>query len=163
MFKNEKEPFTQEAETVIAPSVRVEGDFVSEGNIRIEGAVAGSVATQQDLLVGREAEITANVTARNATISGALHGNLKVEDRLELTETARIDGDIQASVLTVAPGATILGKLQIGGEMKEAPAPVRQEQEEVAELEPEPEAPAPKAKSKSKSERAKKIEAVLQQ
>jgi len=159
MFKNDKEPFAQEAETVIAPSVRVEGDFVSEGNIRIEGAVAGSVITKQDLFVGRDAEITASVTARNATISGALHGNLKVEDQLELTETARVDGDIEAKVLTVAPGATLLGKLNIGGEVKEksVEAAVEDAAEDADARE------VPKAKSKAKSEREKKIEAVLLQ
>lgn len=159
MFKNDKEPFAQEAETVIAPSVRVEGDFVSEGNIRVEGAVTGSVDTKQDLLVGRDAEITASVTARNATISGTLHGDLKVEDQLELTETARIDGDIEAKVLTVAPGATLQGKLNIGGAEKDVPVAVVQEEEAPKEVAEE----APKAKSKTKSERAKKIEAVLQQ
>jgi cytoskeletal protein CcmA (bactofilin family) len=126
MFKNDKDPMTpgvqQETETVIAPSVRVEGDFVSQGNVRIEGAVSGSISTEKDLFVGEGAKITANVSARNATISGELYGNLKISERLELTSTARIYGDIQAKVMTVSPGATMKGQLVIGSEANIAEA-----------------------------------------
>jgi cytoskeletal protein CcmA (bactofilin family) len=125
MFKNEKDPVTpsaQETETVIAPSVRVEGDFVSQGNVRIEGAVSGSISTEKDLFVGEGAKITANVSARNATISGEQHGNLRIAERLELTSTARVYGDIQAKVLTVSPGAAMKGQLVIGSEANVAEA-----------------------------------------
>src|SRR5512147_1137698 len=104
MFKNDRDmtSVANETETVIAPSVRVEGDFVSEGNVRIEGQVTGSISTERDLIVGEAAKITANIQARNGVIAGELHGNLRVFDRLELSSTARIHGDIQAKVLSVA-------------------------------------------------------------
>ena len=117
MFKNDAREMgsvANETETVIAPSVRVEGDFVSQGNVRIEGAVTGSIATERDLFVGEAATITANVTAKNATISGEMRGNLRIGERLELTATARVYGDIQAKVLTVSPGAMMKGQLVIG-------------------------------------------------
>jgi cytoskeletal protein CcmA (bactofilin family) len=37
------------AETVVGPSVKIQGDLVSEGNIRIEGAVSGKVKTSQSV------------------------------------------------------------------------------------------------------------------
>ncbi len=115
MFKNEKEAYgQQEAETVIAASVRVEGDFVSQGNVRIEGAVSGSISTEADLFVGERAEITADVSAKNGMIAGEMRGNLKVTERLELGATARVYGDIQAKVLAVSPGAVMNGKVMIG-------------------------------------------------
>lgn len=163
MFKNEKESLGHsEAETVIAPSVRVEGDFVSEGNIRIEGAVAGSVDTKSDLMVGTDAEITADVKARNSVISGTLHGNLTVSERLELTSTAHIYGDVNAQVLTVDAGATIEGKLSIGGGAKAAVVAKAEaaRTESAKEEEAVEEAPAP---AKAKSHREKKIEEILQQ
>lgn len=154
MFKNEKDALTHETETVIAPSVRVEGDFVSEGNVRIEGAVSGSISTGQDLFVGEQAKITANVVAKNGIISGEMRGNLKVHDRLELTSTARVYGDIQVKVLSVAPGAMMRGQLSVG---VEAPAP-------AAKTESESEArPAAPGLNRSRSAREKKIEEILQQ
>jgi cytoskeletal protein CcmA (bactofilin family) len=157
MFKNDRETTTvaHETETIIAPSVRVEGDFVSEGNVRIEGEVKGSIATERDLIVGENAKITAGVQARNAVIAGELHGNLRVFDRLELASTARIYGDIQAKVLSVAPGAMMKGQLVIG---LEVPAQEKRETYVAAESDERP----PVARA-AKSVREKKIEELLQQ
>ena len=156
MFKNERDTtanVAHETETVIAPSVRVEGDFVSEGNVRIEGEVKGSISTERDLIVGENAKITAGVQARNAVIAGELHGNLRVFDRLELASTARIFGDIQSKVLSVAPGAMMKGQLVIGLEV-----PV---QEKAAPKEAVEERP-PVARA-ARSVREQKIEELLQQ
>lgn len=155
MFKNERDAaMGQETETVIAPSVRVEGDFVSEGNVRIEGIVTGSIATERDLIVGEAAKITANVQARNGTLAGELHGNLRIFDRLELSSTARVFGDIQAKVLSVAPGAVMRGQLVIGMDVQ----PV-DKKEELPSEEKMTAAPARPVRTA----REKKIEEILQQ
>ncbi len=153
MFKNEKDALTHETETVIAPSVRVEGDFVSEGNVRIEGAVSGSISTERDLFVGEQAKITANVVAKNGVVSGEMRGNLKVHDRLELTATAHVYGDIQAKVLSVAPGAVMQGQLVIGTEPAEAALKAGDAEETK---------PA-SVLNKVRSAREKKIEEILHQ
>ncbi|HJV32506.1 MAG TPA: polymer-forming cytoskeletal protein [Patescibacteria group bacterium] len=157
MFKNDRDmtSVANETETVIAPSVRVEGDFVSEGNVRIEGEVKGSISTERDLIVGENAKITAGVQARNGVIAGELHGNLRVFDRLELASTARIYGDIQAKVLSVAPGAMMKGQLIIGLEV-----PVLEKREVAVSDESEERPPVARAQ---KSVREKKIEELLQQ
>ncbi len=153
MFKNERDAaIGQETETVIAPSVRVEGDFVSEGNVRIEGMVTGSIATERDLIVGEAAKITADVQARNGTIAGELHGNLRVFDRLELSGTARVYGDIHAKVLSVAPGAVMRGQLVIGMDVQ----PMAKKEETMEER-------AMSAARPVRTAREKKIEEILQQ
>lgn len=153
MFKNERDMVAaNETETVIAPSVRVEGDFVSEGNVRIEGMVTGSIATERDLIVGEAAKITANVQARNGTIAGELHGNLRVFDRLELSSTARVYGDIHAKVLSVAPGAVMRGQLVIGMDVQ----PMDKKEEVVEEK-------TFSASRPVRTAREKKIEEILQQ
>jgi cytoskeletal protein CcmA (bactofilin family) len=156
MFKNEKEMSpVQETETVIAPSVRVEGEFVSEGNIRIEGMVTGSIATERDLIVGEHAKITANVQARNGIVAGELHGNLRVIDRLELASTARIHGDIEAKVLSVAPGAMMRGQLVIGLDVTP--------NDKLEAIDAEAEEKSAAAGTRARSLREKKIEEILQQ
>lgn len=104
-----------EVETVVGPSVNVEGDFSSEGNIVVKGTVTGSVRTSRYLLVEPGAKIVANVKAGSAKIAGEVKGNMKVQDSLELTSTARILGDIEVKVLSVEPGALIFGKIAMAG------------------------------------------------
>lgn len=102
-------------ETVVGPSVHVEGDFSSEGNILVKGMVSGNVKTSRLLTVEPGAKITANVKASNAVISGEIKGNVRVLERLDLTETARISGDIFCKVLSVEAGALVVGKVTMDG------------------------------------------------
>jgi len=104
-----------EVETMVGPSVHVEGDFASEGNIVVKGMVSGSVTTSKLLTVEEGAKIFANVKAGDAVISGQIKGNLKIDNRLELTETAEILGDIWCEVLSIAPGAKLQGKINMNG------------------------------------------------
>ncbi len=108
-------PQLDEVETVVGPSVHVEGDFASEGNIVVKGIVSGSVATSKHLQVEHGAKIFANVKAGSGTISGEVKGNIRMQDKLELTSTAQVAGDIDCQVLVVEAGALILGKITMKG------------------------------------------------
>ena len=110
----------KEIETVIGPSVKVEGNFRGQGNVIVEGVVHGSLKTDKDLTVGAGAKISANVTAANAKISGEVKGTVKIKGKLELTETAKIFGDVETEILSIAPGAILNGKCTM---VKEPPAP----------------------------------------
>lgn len=99
-----------QAETVVGPSVKIQGDLNSEGNIRIEGAVSGKVKTSQSVFVGQGAQITADVLAGNAVVGGEIQGNLKITGNLVLQSTAKVTGDIACSILRVEDGAQFSGK-----------------------------------------------------
>ncbi|OGY43299.1 MAG: hypothetical protein A3J62_02850 [Candidatus Buchananbacteria bacterium RIFCSPHIGHO2_02_FULL_38_8] len=119
MFK--KEGGVDDVETIIGPSVQVEGDFVAAGDVIIEGMVSGTIKTEKNLKVGEGAKIFASVTAANALIAGEVQGNVKIKENLELTSTAKIFGDVKTKILTIVSGATLQGKCQAGEERKSKP------------------------------------------
>lgn len=106
-------------ETIIAQGVKVEGDFTSSGDVLIDGEVSGSVRTAAALRIGDAARIRADVTAGTAVIAGEVEGNVHIADRLELMERSVVHGDVECQVLSVAAGATINGRISMGGERKE--------------------------------------------
>lgn len=110
MFKSGEHAST---ETIIGPSVHVQGDLSSQGNVHIEGTVTGTVTTSGNLTVGEGAQISANVQAANAYIAGRVKGNLAVAERLELAATSRVTGDVATKVLVVADGALLDGRCQM--------------------------------------------------
>jgi cytoskeletal protein CcmA (bactofilin family) len=117
MDKAFEENINTQAETVVGPSVKIQGDLNSEGNIRIDGQVTGKVKTSQSVYVGQDAHIAADVVAGNAIIGGEIQGNLKISGHLILQGTARIGGDIVCSVLRVEDGAQFTGKCNMGTEV----------------------------------------------
>lgn len=110
-----------EVETIIGPSVKVEGDFASKGNVTVEGAVYGTIKTDKDLKIGNAAKISANVIAANALISGEVKGNVKVHGKLELSDTSKIFGDVEAKTLIIAAGAVLNGKCSMCQETAQLP------------------------------------------
>jgi cytoskeletal protein CcmA (bactofilin family) len=114
MEKMIDEELNTPAETVVGPSVKIQGDLNSEGNIKIEGQVAGKVKTSQSVFVIHGAKISADILAGNAIIGGEIQGNIKIAGHLVLQSTAKILGDISCSILRVEDGALFSGKCVMG-------------------------------------------------
>lgn len=116
-------------ETIIAHGVRVEGDFVSQGNVVIEGDVQGTILAGGDLRIGEEAKITADVTAANAVIAGEIRGNLHVSGKVELLASSKIIGDVSAETLSITSGAQVNGRITMDGTASEKVKKAEKEKE----------------------------------
>jgi cytoskeletal protein CcmA (bactofilin family) len=122
MFKSDNH---SEADTLIGPSVKVVGDFSSQGNVHIEGGLKGTLETTANLTVGEHAHVVADVKAQNAYIAGSVKGNLVVAERLELAPTSHIDGDVSAKILVVTEGAQLDGRCQMASPASIVPGAAR--------------------------------------
>lgn len=117
MFNQKKEGY--EGTTVIAEGVRVQGDFRGEGPMIIDGIVQGTIATSQEIEVGPQAVIEADISAGALVVAGKIKGNIVVKDRLELHSGSHVEGDIVTRTLVVGEGAVLNGRCTMSG--KEAP------------------------------------------
>lgn len=88
----------------------IEGHIKSEGSIRIDGVLNGSITTKAKLVIGKTGVITGDVFCENASIEGKVEGKIQVQDLIDLKSTAVITGDIFMSKLVVEPGAIINGR-----------------------------------------------------
>jgi cytoskeletal protein CcmA (bactofilin family) len=104
MAKHDSNP-----ETVVSSSMRIEGELKASGNINIDGIVTGKVHTSQDLIIGPNAQIDADIMANNATIAGIIKGNVTVRGLLLITETGKIIGNISCGALGIREGAYFSG------------------------------------------------------
>ncbi|MEK9129784.1 MAG: polymer-forming cytoskeletal protein [Patescibacteria group bacterium] len=97
-------------DTIIGPSVKLEGDFNGDGNIIIAGTISGNLKTSGDLKILKTAKINANINANNILISGKIKGNIKALGKIELTSTALVFGDIEAKIISISGGAILNSK-----------------------------------------------------
>ncbi len=113
MDRKQQDNFSNASESIVGPSVKIDGDLKSQGNLRIDGTVTGKVKTSQNLYVGESANISADVEAENAIIGGIIQGNVKVSGALVLGKTGRLMGDMICGTLQVEEGAYFAGKCQM--------------------------------------------------
>src|SRR3989338_10724610 len=108
MFTAKQEGF--QGTTIIAEGVKVEGNFVGVGAMVINGTVIGTISTDQNIEIGQNARIEANIKAVSVTVAGHVKGNITTRERLELLPGSHVEGDINAKTLVVAEGAVMNGK-----------------------------------------------------
>lgn len=109
--------------SIIGPGMKVVGDCVTDGTIRIEGVVEGSVTAGKAVVVGKEGLVSGAITTQDAVVAGRVVGALVAESRLELQSTSRIEGEIYARRLQLEEGAILNGTVDMG----ERPRPKPQE------------------------------------
>src|SRR5204863_1429377 len=74
----------------------------------------GRIISGGRLHIAREARIQADVESGAIIVEGEVKGNLTANDRIELKQTARLEGDLRATKLTVDEGAVFSGHVNVG-------------------------------------------------
>jgi len=98
---------------VIDDRLTIAGDINTDGTIRIDGRVEGSLHRADTLIVGAEGVVIGDVEAREVVIGGSLNGNLSVSGRVEVQASATVHGDIRAAAVLLQEGGTVHGHVSI--------------------------------------------------
>lgn len=101
------------AGTVIGANSVFEGRFAVKGNLRIDGRFEGTALRVDQLQVGPEGKVKADVTASNVVVEGIVIGNITASTRILLLSTARVLGDIRTPELIIQDGVVLEGKCTI--------------------------------------------------
>lgn len=100
--------------SVIGPGMRVIGDVESNGVIKVDGTVDGSVRGAQQLLLGKSGVIHGDIYATDAVLGGCVVGTVVVAERVEIQGTSSVQGDIHTKSIVVFEGGTINGTVRMG-------------------------------------------------
>jgi cytoskeletal protein CcmA (bactofilin family) len=115
IFKSNKDQeFNPQEINIMNAGTSITGDLNSEGDLRIDGIVKGSITVKTKLVLGPSSKIDGNVKAANCDVQGTVNGNIYIEDLLTVKSTAKIVGDIKSQKLVIESGAEFNGNSQMG-------------------------------------------------
>lgn len=101
--------------TVIGDGARIEGSIKVSGSLRIDGDVeGGAIVTSDNLSVGGKGKIRADLTVKQAMISGTVEGKIRARDRVELLAGAHVRGDVYAQSFKIEDGVFFHGTCVMG-------------------------------------------------
>jgi cytoskeletal protein CcmA (bactofilin family) len=111
--------------SIIGPGMTVVGDLVTEGTVRIEGRIQGTVRASKAVVIHKDGSVEGDIITQDAVIGGRVRGTVSAESRLELQSTCDIEGQVRAPVqhLQLEEGARFNGQIQMmdEGQMRALP------------------------------------------
>ena len=115
---------------MIGVGTTITGDVNSNGDLRIDGTLKGSVATEGKVVLGKNGVI-GGCCCNNADIAGEII-KITVSQLLTLKSTAKLKGDIVTNKLSIEPGAVFSGSCSMGAVIKDIKDVQRPEKEKSA-------------------------------
>ncbi|MBN1960071.1 MAG: polymer-forming cytoskeletal protein [Deltaproteobacteria bacterium] len=100
--------------TVIGESILINGNLQGDEDLTVLGRVEGTVNLTKTLNVEESGIVKANISVRNAIISGVVVGNINATESVEITEVGRMVGDIKAPRVIIVDGARYRGAVDMG-------------------------------------------------
>lgn len=96
--------------TILGPGCVINGDFTVNQSARIDGEIQGDVSVAGTLIMGAGSRIDGNIEAGEAIIGGDVVGNILAQNKVELTVTAKVIGDITTNVIVIDENAIFQGR-----------------------------------------------------
>lgn len=100
--------------SIIAKDLTVTGDLSTEGVVKIEGKVKGTIHANTQALIAAGALVQGDVHTAEAVIGGRVEGNVHATDRVEVQATAEIQGDVFTRRIVVLEGGSVNGSIKMG-------------------------------------------------
>jgi len=108
------------ATSVIDHGCHAEGRLSFAGAVAMNGKFRGELFSADTLFLGAEGEVEAEIQVKVGVISGQVKGNITARERIELSRTARISGNIVTPVLVLEEGASFDGQCKTSGQEGES-------------------------------------------
>lgn len=105
----------EESVSLIAENCHVQGELRFSAELIINGRVSGIVIADTSgsgLSVGMKGEVVGNLFAPSIIISGQVKGDIYAFGHIELTNTARVSGNLYYQSLQMASGSRLSGSLR---------------------------------------------------
>jgi cytoskeletal protein CcmA (bactofilin family) len=98
----------------IGKSLQIKGEVIGSESLYIDGNVEGAINSPESrVTISREAQVSANITAREVVVFGKVRGNIYASDRVDIRSEGSLTGDVTAQRISIGEGAFCKGGIDI--------------------------------------------------
>lgn len=112
--------------TLLGRGSEFEGKLSFEGTVRVDGKMSGEIFTDDVLVVGEGAEVSAEINVGSIIIEGTVKGNIHAKRSVEIHTPGKVRGNITTPSLFIEKGVVFDGNCQMEKETAQAAEPVRE-------------------------------------
>lgn len=89
------------------------GLLTFEGTVRIDGSFEGEIKTEDNLIIGENATVKAEITVGTLMVQGKIEGNIIASKKLHVTSKGRVIGNVVSPALHIEEGAVLEGNVSM--------------------------------------------------
>jgi len=98
---------------LIGPSIRIKGEISGDEDLIVCGQVEGSIDLGEGLLVvAKDGQVDAEVSARVITVEGRVKGDLRAQEQIIVRRSGRVNGSIAAPRIALDFGCAFSGSIE---------------------------------------------------
>ena len=98
----------------IGKTVVIRGEVKGGEDLTIDGKIEGTIQLADNrLTIGPNADVAADLTARDVLVMGKVKGNVVATGRVELRAGCLLEGDVRAMRLAIEDNAVLRGKVDL--------------------------------------------------
>ncbi len=102
--------------SALGPGTVIQGKLSFDTPVRMDGKLSGEVYSSRALIVGESGDVEAELDVAALVVLGAVKGNVKAAERIEILPGGSIDGDVTAPVLIIEEGGRFNGSCKTTGQ-----------------------------------------------
>jgi cytoskeletal protein CcmA (bactofilin family) len=105
---------TSGEQATIGKSLFIKGEITGSESLFVDGKVEGSINLAGNrVTIGRNGQVSANITAREIVVLGKVRGNVSATDRVDIRAEGSLSGDVSAARISIEDGAFFKGGIDI--------------------------------------------------
>jgi cytoskeletal protein CcmA (bactofilin family) len=98
------------ARNIIGNGTVIKGEIESNGDIRIDGKVLGTIKSTGKIVLGQNGIIEGDIYCKQADFSGHVKGKIIVDELTSMKSTSYVEGELTTKQLYIEIGAKFIGK-----------------------------------------------------
>jgi cytoskeletal protein CcmA (bactofilin family) len=101
-------------QATIGKGLFIKGEITGSESLFIDGKVEGSINIPGNrVTIGRNGQVSANISAREIVVLGKVRGNVAATDRVDIRAEGSLSGDVAAARISIEDGAFFKGGIDI--------------------------------------------------
>ncbi|MDR2110299.1 MAG: polymer-forming cytoskeletal protein [Spirochaetaceae bacterium] len=100
----------EDFDTILSSDIDFSGTLHFEKPFLIRGRLSGEIVAQDLLVVDEAAVVEANISASKVIIRGSVKGNVRAAEKVEVTVTGKLVGNVSAPEIFMETGCVFNGR-----------------------------------------------------
>lgn len=115
-------PLSPNAPACVPQGIAFKGEISGQGDLFFDGAFEGKIHIGDgSFTAGPNARVNADIEAREIIVRGDVTGTLKARERVQVSSTGRVTGQMETRGVVIEDGAVLRGKVKVQVRQEDQP------------------------------------------